>query len=242
MLLEGLFVPLTTPFYLDGRLNLRKLEHNVDRYSRTPAAGMAVLSEWGDSSLLTDEEAREGLGAAIALAGREKVMLAGVSRDSVFATVELAIHAASLGYDAVLVGPPSLFRKDGEEKRLLGYFQAVADQSPLPVVLASSIAGPIATELVLSLAAHPNVFGLVDAEETAGRIAAIRAGSSSVAHEVTVTTVFTAVTGRMLAERSTSGGATFITADSLTDGATALAVAPPLAELKTRSKTVGFRS
>ena len=49
MLLEGLYLPLTTPFYPDGSLNLRKLEHNADRYSRTPAAGFAVLSEVGEA-------------------------------------------------------------------------------------------------------------------------------------------------------------------------------------------------
>src|ERR1700722_18841626 len=99
MLLEGLFLPLTTPFYLDGRLNLRKLEHNVDRYSRTPANGFAVLSEHGDPTLLTDEETREALRCALEAAAQEKVMLAGVARDSVFAALELAGYAAGLGYD-----------------------------------------------------------------------------------------------------------------------------------------------
>src|ERR1700694_2602844 len=110
MLLEGLFLPLTTPFYLDGRLNLRKLEHNVDRYSKTPAAGLAVLSEAGDATLLSDEETREALQSAMELAAPEKVMLAGVSRDSVVATVALAKFASGLGYDAVLVGVPYVLR------------------------------------------------------------------------------------------------------------------------------------
>src|SRR5882757_1661900 len=102
MLLEGLFLPVTTPFYLDGRLNLRKLEHNIDRYGKTPAAGFAVLSEQGNPTLLTDEETRDVLRTAIATAPPEKVMLAGVSRDSVVATLELAEFAGGLGYDAVL--------------------------------------------------------------------------------------------------------------------------------------------
>ncbi len=117
MLLEGLFLPVTTPFYLDGRLNLRKLEHNIDRYSRTPAAGFAVLSEHGDVTMLSEEETREALRAAIEAAAPEKVMLAGVSRDSVVGTVEFAEYAASLGYDAVVVEVPHLYcerrRMDG---------------------------------------------------------------------------------------------------------------------------------
>ena len=48
MLLDGLFLPLTTPFYPDGTLYARKMEHNVRRYSLTPAAGMCVLGGAAD--------------------------------------------------------------------------------------------------------------------------------------------------------------------------------------------------
>src|ERR1700712_3537874 len=135
MLLDGLFLPLTTPFYLDGRLNLRKLEHNVDRYSKTPAAGFVVLSEHGDPTLLTEQETRDALHAAISAAIPEKVMVAGISRDSVSATLELAEYAAGLNYDAVLVGVPTMLRGTAAAagaKELLTYFQSVADRSPLP--------------------------------------------------------------------------------------------------------------
>jgi dihydrodipicolinate synthase/N-acetylneuraminate lyase len=45
----------------------------------------------------------------------------------------------------------------------------------------------------------------------------------------------------MLAQRDTQAGSTFIAAETLTEGATALAVAPPKPALKTRTKTVGFQ-
>src|SRR6202020_601477 len=102
MLLEGLQLPLTTPFYPDGRLNLRKLEHNVRRYSKTPAAGLVVLSEGGESKMLWKKETREALRCVFEAAAPEKVLLAGVSRDSVVETLRLAAYAGELGYDAVL--------------------------------------------------------------------------------------------------------------------------------------------
>ncbi|CAN5648167.1 dihydrodipicolinate synthase family protein [soil metagenome] len=241
MLLEGLFLPVTTPFYLDGRLNLRKLEHNVDRYSKTPVAGLAVLTEHGDATLLNDEEAREALRSAMDASAPEKVMLAGVSRDSVVATLDLAVFAAALGYDAVIAGVPTMLRGvTGErDKQAVTYFQAVADQSPLPVVLFSSAAGHLSLEAITELAAHPNILGLVEGD--AGRITAIKAATSFVKRDATVTHVFAAATGRMLAQRDTSAGATFISLDTLTDGATALAVAPPKPALRTRTKAVGFQ-
>jgi 4-hydroxy-2-oxoglutarate aldolase len=56
MLLQGIFPPITTPFYPDGKIYFKKLEHNVERYSRTPVAGLTVLGSTGESIMLSDEE------------------------------------------------------------------------------------------------------------------------------------------------------------------------------------------
>ena len=132
MLLEGLQLPLTTPFYPDGRLNLLKLEHNVARYSKTPVAGLVALSELGEPTMLSEDETARVLGSVADAAAVEKVLVAGVSRDSVAGTIDLAESAAKLHYDAVLVKRPSLFERGrpGEyAKELLTYFQAIADRS-----------------------------------------------------------------------------------------------------------------
>ncbi|RSL14567.1 2-dehydro-3-deoxy-L-galactonate aldolase [Edaphobacter aggregans] len=235
MLLEGLFIPLTTPFYPDGSLNLRKLEHNADRYSKTPAAGLVVLSEQGEPSMLSDEETRKTLLTATENAGAEKVLLAGVSRDSVAGTLELAEYAASVGYDAVLVKQPSVVKNSRE---LLTYFRAVADRTALPVVLYSPD-GLLPVDVVVELAAHAQIIGLLNGG-VGERVVQVKAGTAYVRREVTVTTVFAAVTGRMQAQEP-AGAGTFISADVLTDGGAALAVAPPKPALKTRTKVVGFQ-
>src|SRR5882757_5123746 len=156
MLLEGMYLPLTTPFYPDGRLNVRKLAQNVARYSLTPVAGMVVLGASGEANLLSDAETREALKTALGAASETKVMLAGVSRDGVAATLELIDYAAELGYDAVVVRPPSFTGLNAKEMR--GYLLTIADRSALPVVLA----GELPVELVVELAGHPRVLGLVN--------------------------------------------------------------------------------
>jgi dihydrodipicolinate synthase/N-acetylneuraminate lyase len=249
MLLEGLHLPLTTPFYPDGRLNLLKLEHNVARYSKTPAAGLVVLSDCGEPTMLSDDESRQVLQSVASVASAEKVLMAGVSRDSVSGTLELAESAASFGYDAVLVKQPSLFREGHGErtKELLTYFRAVADRSPLPLVLYS---GPheqsdwLPAGMVVELAGHPQIIGIgIGLADEAGdreRVEAIREGTDAVSREVTVTTVFAAVTRRMQA-RSAGTTGELIAANTLTGGGAALAVAPAKASAKTRTKTVGFQ-
>ena len=61
MLLHGIFPPITTPFYPDGNVYFKKLESNVERYSRTPCAGIVVLGSTGEAILLSDQERRDVL-------------------------------------------------------------------------------------------------------------------------------------------------------------------------------------
>jgi 4-hydroxy-2-oxoglutarate aldolase len=246
MLLEGLQLPLTTPFYSDGRLNLLKLEHNVARYSKTPAAGLVALSDCGEPTMLSDEETRQVLRGVADAATAEKVLVAGVSRDSVAGTLDLAEFAAEFGYDAVLVKRPSVFRAGarGEQAReLLTYFQAVADRSPLPLVLysaASEPAGSLSAEVVIELAGHPRIVGLADGTGGRERIETLTAGTAEVKRDVIVTAVFAAVTGRMQVRSEDAPGG-LLAANTLTSGGAAVAVAPAKTAAKTRTKTVGFQ-
>ncbi len=109
MLLEGIFAPVTTPFYPDERIYFRKIEANMARYSRSLLAGMVVLGSTGEAVALDDAETRDVLRASVDATAPEKVLIAGVGRESVHATLELAEFAATLNYDAVLVRPPSYY-------------------------------------------------------------------------------------------------------------------------------------
>lgn len=242
MLLEGLFLPLTTPFYPDGRLNLRKLEHNVERYSRTPAAGLALLTPTGEGDLLTDGERLTLLRAAVEIAAKEKVLLADCSRPGVSATLELLHAASELGYDAALLRLPAAVAHEPEAIRRT-YVEAVVDRTPIPLLLAEErgsetwLAGPLLREL----ARTGEVLGWACSGSPATRIPEALAATALVSREVTVTPIFTAVTRRMLAVAEPVAAGNYIAATALTAGATALATEPPRPALRTRNKRVGFQ-
>src|ERR1700761_3712279 len=103
MLLEGIFPAVTTCFYPDGRTYWRKLEANIERYSRTQVSGLVLLGSTGEAVLISDEDSKELLRVASAAAAPEKVLIAGVARESVIETLRLAELAAELEYDAALV-------------------------------------------------------------------------------------------------------------------------------------------
>ena len=231
MLLDGLHIPLTTPFHPDGRLNALKLSANVVRYSRTPAAGLIVLGPSGEPTLLSDDETREALRIAAQAAAPEKVLIAGISRDSVHATLDLAGHAASLHYDAVLVAASTV---NLTPRELLTYFQTVADRSPLPLIL-----GDTALDLAAELATHPNVVGLLTSAP-APAVADLLARTAAVQRQVTVTPVFAAVTTRMQLAAAARTATPLVSAASL--AGTVVAEPPPIAPpLRTRTRTVGFQ-
>lgn len=103
MLLQGIFPPITTPFYPDGAVYFKKLEHNVERYSRTPVAGIGVLGSTGEAVMLSDQEQRDVLKTAMDAMAANKVTIAGTGRESARDTLLLTEYAAELGYDVALV-------------------------------------------------------------------------------------------------------------------------------------------
>src|SRR5882672_7860373 len=100
MLLHGIFPPITTPFYPDGNVYYKKLEHNVERYSKTPVAGIVALGSTGESVMLSDEERREVFKTVRQAAAPNKVLVAGTGMESAVETLRLTEYAAELGYDA----------------------------------------------------------------------------------------------------------------------------------------------
>ncbi len=244
MLLEGVFAPVTTPFYADERVYFRKIEANMARYSRSLLAGMVVLGSTGEAVALNDEETRDVLRASVDATAPEKVLIAGVGRESVRATIELAEFAASLNYDAVLVRPPSYYDGQISLAAILHYFRSVADRSPLPVVLyyiPKFVPCEISVGLVAELAQHPNIIGIKDSSGDVERIrATVAATGSAPRRTVPVTQVFEAATARMMKVPQNEGTATYVSANDLAGGV-AVAAAPPAAPMKTRSREVGFQ-
>ncbi len=243
MYIEGIFTAATTPFYADERVYFRKLEANVARYSRSLLAGIVVLGSTGEAVELNDAESREVLKVAADAATAEKVLIAGVARESVRATVELAEAAADFSYDAVLVRTPTYYAPAMSEAAVLNYFRSVADRSPLPVILYNIprfAPYNIPVAVVAELAQHPNIIGIKDSGGSLGHIQALmEATRNAPKRTVPVTTVFEPVTGRMLAPKLEPESG-FVPLGDLSGG-TALTVVQSPTLLKTRTKEVGFQ-
>src|SRR6266851_3729892 len=174
MLLHGIFPPVTTPFYPDGKVYLKKLESNVERYSRTPCAGIVVLGSTGEAILLSDQERRDVLKTAREAAAPNKVLVAGTGIESAIETLRLTEYAAELGYDVALVRTPHFYKRVMQSTNMLAFYRTVADRSPLPVMI-YNVPGftgyDIPAEVVTELAEHANIIGI---KESSGDVEKVR--------------------------------------------------------------------
>jgi len=254
MLLQGIFPPISTPFYPEGSVYFRKLEHNVERYSKTPVAGLVVLGSTGEAILLSDLERRDVLQAAREAAAPNKVLIAGTGIESADGTLQLTEYAAKLGYDIAMVRTPHYYKRQMQPANLLAFYRFVADRSPIPVIIYNfpQVTGyDMPAELIIELAGHPNIVGIKESSANVEKVQSIVAGTRYVKRSATVTETFDAVTPRMVSV-SIEGSRELVSIGAVGSNESREAERPrpvkpssssvsQVGGLKTRQKEVGFQ-
>src|SRR6516165_5231110 len=210
MLLHGIFPPITTPFYPDSKIYFRKLEQNVEQYSRAPLAGIVVQGSTGEAILLSDDERREVLKCARDAAANEKVLIAGTGIESAIETLRLTEYAYDIGYDVAMVRTPHYYKGQmANPANMLAFYRFVCDRSPLPIIIYNfpqATSYDIPVELVIELAEHPNMIGIKESSGSIEKVEKIVEGTRHVQRKATVTETSSAVTRRMLKAGETPPG------------------------------------
>jgi len=249
MLLSGICPPITIPYYPDGNVYFKKLEFNVERYSKTPVAGIVVLGSTGEAVMLSDQERRDALKTASEAAAPHKVLIAGTGSESAIETLRLTEYAAELGYDVALVRTPHYYKKQMQSANMLAFYRTVADRSALPVLLYSvpALTGyDLPTDVIVELADHPNIIGVKESGGDVEKIKQIAERTRHIRRSATVTTTFDAVTPRMLKVETTEEASPKTSNGELISISSASGNGPPPAvavidKIKTREKQVGFQ-
>jgi 4-hydroxy-2-oxoglutarate aldolase len=168
-MLKGVFAPVVTPFGPDDGILFSGLARNVERMNETGLRGYFVLGTNGEFKSLSVEERLEVLKVIVKHRAAGKVVMAGCAAESTKETIDLARRVADLGADIASLLMPSFFAKRMTVDVMEGYVTAVADASPIPVVLynnPSVAAGvTIRLDLLRRVAKHPNVVGIKDSSK-----------------------------------------------------------------------------
>lgn len=164
---RGIFAPATTPFDpLTGEADLVAFRRNARRWMEAPLSGLVAFGSTGEGLLLDETERNTLLAGVREVMEPERLLLAGIAGESTRAAIRLCRSAAKAGADAVLVQPPAYYRPQLTADALRDHYRAVADASPLPVLLyqvpPAYTGADLQAGLVAELALHPNVVGIKD--------------------------------------------------------------------------------
>lgn len=180
MVISGIFPALVTPFRSDESVSLDGVTENIRRYNSTALAGYVVLGSTGESVMLDQHEADSVLAAVREAATPDKLLMAGTGAESTAETIARTKRAAALAYSLALVKTPYYYKPSYRAETFIQHYRAVADASPIPILLYSV---PIFTGVtlespeVVALASHPNIVGIKDSSGSIQRIGEIVAAA-----------------------------------------------------------------
>jgi 4-hydroxy-2-oxoglutarate aldolase len=173
MNLSGVFAPIPTPFSSDESIDTGRLRAALARWVEQPLTGFVVLGSNGEAVFLTEDEADRVVAAARDAIPRSRPLIVGTGRESTAGAIDASRRAADRGADAVLVRTPAFFKSQMTTDAFVRHYTAVADASPIPVLLYNftAVTGVnLQPAAVARLAAHPNIIGM---KESGGDIAHI---------------------------------------------------------------------
>jgi 4-hydroxy-2-oxoglutarate aldolase len=179
--LSGVFPPIPTPFDGSGEIAFDRLSENLKRWELEPLAGYVVGGSNGEFPLLTVEERIEVVRQVRREASPDRPVIAGSGMESTAATVALGEAMAGAGADALMVVTPSYYKGRMTAAALTAHYTAVADRSPLPVVIYNVPANTgvdLPAEVAIQLSRHPRIIGIKESGGDSVKLARMAAESA----------------------------------------------------------------
>ncbi len=176
----GVLPPLITPFTESGDVDFEAFGRNIERLNQTGLRGYLVLGSNGETPYIDERDKIELVRLCAKKTAPGRIIMAGTGLESTAATVELTRRAADAGAQCALVLTPSYYGGQMGDDAQIAYFTAVADQSPIPVLIYNVTKFThvnISAAAVSRLSQHPNIIGMKDSSgNIAGLIGYMTAG------------------------------------------------------------------
>jgi 4-hydroxy-tetrahydrodipicolinate synthase len=170
----GSIPALVTPFS-DGRVAEDTLRAFIDWQIEQGSNALVPCGTTGEVATLTADEHRHVIAATVEVAKGRVPVIAGTGTYSTEASIERTRAAADLGADAALVVVP--YYNKPSQAGLAAHFTAIADASPIPIIVynvPSRTVADISVETLARVAAHPKIVGVKDASGSLARASAQR--------------------------------------------------------------------
>ena len=166
----GSIPALVTPFS-GGRVAEDTFADFVEWQIAEGSNGLVPCGTTGESATLTADEHRELIAHTVQIAKGRVPVIAGCGTYSTAHSIERCRAAADLGADAALVVVP--YYNKPSQAGLKAHFLAIAEASPVPIVVynvPSRTVADISVETLAEIARHPKIVAVKDATGNLGRV------------------------------------------------------------------------
>lgn len=169
---KGLGIALATPFHQDGSIDFDRLESLVEYQITNGTDFICVLGTTAETPCLSDKEKREVMDCVIRTNHGRIPLLLGAGGNCTANVIDYLQHTDLTGFQGVLIVAP--FYNKPSQEGLFQHFKAVADHSPVPVVL-YNVPGRtgVNIEAATTLRIARECQGVVAIKEASGKIGQI---------------------------------------------------------------------
>ncbi len=170
----GSIPALVTPFS-GGRVAEATLREFVEWQIAEGSNALVPCGTTGEVATLTSDEHRHMIATVVEVANGRVPVIAGCGTYSTAASIERARAAADVGADAVLAVVP--YYNKPSQAGLAAHFTAIAEASPLPIVVynvPSRTVADISVETLGNISEHERIVAIKDATGNLGRVSAQR--------------------------------------------------------------------
>ncbi len=168
---SGSMVAVVTPMTAAGEIDLQAWEGLLQWHAQQGTDAVVVVGTTGESPTVTLAEAGELVRRAVKVLGDRVPVIAGTGTNSTVSTIERTRALAAAGAQAALVVTP-YYNKPTQEG-LYQHFRAVADASPIPLILynvPSRTGVDLLPDTVVRLASHPRILGVKESTGSLARV------------------------------------------------------------------------
>ncbi len=167
---------MVTPMNEDGSLDLPGAAALASRLVDEGNDGLVISGTTGEAPTTSRQEKRDLLRAVVEAVGDRAHVLAGVGTNDTAVSLELSRDAAEAGASGLLAVTPYYSRPSDEG--VVAHTEAIAGATDLPVMLydiPGRTARALSHEVLLRLAAHPQVVAVKDAKDDLAATSRLRA-------------------------------------------------------------------
>jgi 4-hydroxy-tetrahydrodipicolinate synthase len=170
----GSIPALVTPFS-GGRVDEATFADFVEWQIEQGSTGLVPCGTTGETATLNHDEHREVIATAVRVANGRVPVVAGCGSYSTAVAIDMVRAAADVGADAVLVVVP--YYNKPSQAGLAAHFLAIAEASPVPIVVYNVPARTVAdisVETLAEIAKHTRIVAIKDATGNLARVSAQR--------------------------------------------------------------------